>query len=194
MLTMKDVLREGNSLLKVKCSDVEIPLKQDDEKILREMYEYVYNSVDEKLQELYDLRPAVGIAAPQIGITKKMIAIIAPDESGNEHTMILVNPKLKSYSEELTYLPGGEGCLSVDRKLDGLVHRPARVVFDAYWYDYNTRELKLKTTRLRGYLAVVFQHEYDHLQGILFVDRINPKDPYNVPSTSHPIQFKGEEE
>ena len=70
------------------------------------------------------MRPAVGLAAPQLGILKKMIAIVAPDEFGNEHEFALINPKLLSYSDELTYLEGGEGCLSVDRPCDALIHRP----------------------------------------------------------------------
>jgi peptide deformylase len=186
---MKDVIREGNPILKEKSLNVELPLSSEDENTIREMYEYVRDSIDPNLSKLYDLRPAVGIAAPQIGILKKMIAIIAPDEDGNEHTMILINPKLKSYSDELTYLEGGEGCLSVDRVCDAYIHRPARVTFEAYFYDYETRELTLKTKRLKGYLAVVFQHEYDHLLGILFVDKANVSNPHYVPDNSHPIKF-----
>ena len=131
MITMKDIIREGNPLLKQKAVDVNIPLSNEDEKLIIEMMEYVYNSVDEEMMEKYDLRPAVGLAAPQLGILKKMIAIVAPDEKGVEHEFAIINPRLLSYSDELTYLEGGEGCLSVDRKCDALIHRPKRVSFDA---------------------------------------------------------------
>ena len=47
-----------------------------------------------------------------------------------------------------------------------------------------------KTIKLKGYLAIVFQHEYDHLFGTLFVDRINPTNPFEVPSNSTPVVFK----
>ena len=190
MITMKDVIREGNPLLKQKSADVKIPLSKEDEELIISMMEYVYNSCDPEMNEKYDLRPAVGLAAPQLGILKKMIAIGAPDESGNEHEFALINPKLLSYSDELTYLEGGEGCLSVDRACDAYIHRPARVMFEAYFYDLETGKLEKKRMKLKGYLSVVFQHEYDHLNGILFVDRANKTNPKHIPDNSKPIQFK----
>ena len=193
MITMKDIIREGNTILKQKSQDVTIPLSQEDENTIIEMMEYVYNSCDPEMNEKYDLRPAVGLAAPQIGILKKIIAIVSPDEKGNEHEFAIINPKLISYSDELTYLPGGEGCLSVDRVCDAYIHRPARVTFEAYLYDFETRQVEKKRIKLKGYLAVVFQHEYDHLNGILFVDRANKLDPKFIPENSKPIKFIGEE-
>ena len=192
MILMEDIIREGNNLLKQKSAEVELPLSKADEDTLVSMAEYIYNSVDEEVSVKYHLRPAVGLAAPQIGVLKQMIAILAPDEDGEEHEMILVNPKLLSYSDELTYLKGGEGCLSVDREVKGLVHRPKRITFSAYFYEDG--KLTFKKMRLKGYLAVVFQHEYDHLQGILFPDRINETNPFFVPKNSTPVRFKGEEE
>ena len=190
MILMKDIIKEGNPLLKEKSIDVELPISLEDAEILNSMIEYIFNSIDPKVAEKYDLRPAVGIAAPQIGILKKMIAIVAPDESGNEHEFALINPKLLSYSDELTYLEGGEGCLSVDRACDAYIHRPARVMFEAYFYDLETGKLEKKRMKLKGYLSVVFQHEYDHLNGILFVDRANKTNPKHIPDNSKPIQFK----
>lgn len=192
MITMKDIIREGNPLLKEKSVDVKIPLSKEDEELMIKMMEYVYNSCDPEFNEKYDLRPAVGLAAPQLGILKKMIAIVAPDENGNEHEFALINPKLLSYSDELTYLETGEGCLSVDRVCTAYIHRPARVTFEAYFYDLETGNLEKKRMKLKGYLAVVFQHEYDHLKGILFVDRANKDNPMYIPENSKPIKFKGE--
>lgn len=194
MLTMKDVIKEGNPLLKAKSSDVQLPLSKEDEQLIIDMMEYVHNSIDDEMCAKYDLRPAVGIAAPQLGILKKMIAIVAPDESGIEHEFALINPKLISYSDELTYLEGGEGCLSVDRKCDALIHRPKRVTFEAYIYNFKSGTINKQKIRLSGYLAVVFQHEYDHLNGILFVDRANQENPYFIPENSTPIKFNFEEE
>ncbi len=192
MITMKDVIREGNPLLKEKSVDVKIPLSKEDEELMISMMEYVYNSCDPELNEKYDLRPAVGLAAPQLGILKKMIAIVAPDENGNEHEFALINPKLISYSDELTYLEGGEGCLSVDRVCNAYIHRPARVTFESYFYDLETGKLEKKRMKLKGYLAVVFQHEYDHLNGVLFVDRANKENPMYIPENAKPIKFKDE--
>ena len=66
MITMKDVIREGNQLLKEKSVEVQIPLSKEDEELMISMMEYVYNSCDPEFNEKYDLRPAVGLAAPQV--------------------------------------------------------------------------------------------------------------------------------
>ena len=85
----------------------------------------------------------------------------------------LINPKLISHSEELIYSSGGEGCLSVNRDVEGIVPRYARVTIEGYDIDGN----KIKI-RAREELAIAFQHEIDHLNGILFIDKIDPKNPF----------------
>ena len=107
----------------------------------------------------------------------------------NEHFSPLINPVLLSYSNELTYLKGGEGCLSVDRDVRGLIHRPKRISVRAQYYDVETGTLEEKVFKFEGYISVVFQHEFDHLKGILFVDRINKENPFFVPENSTPIKF-----
>lgn len=192
MILMKDIIREGNPILKQKSLPVELPLSEEDENTLNLMIDYIFNSIDEEIGKKYNLRPAVGLAAPQIGILKKMIVIYAFDEHDNEHFYPLVNPVLLSYSNELTYLPGGEGCLSVDREARGLIHRPKRVTFRADVYDPETGLLTNQVIKLEGYMAVVFQHEFDHLKGTLFVDRIKKEDPFHIPENSTPIKFGDE--
>ena len=187
---MKDIIIEGNELLRKKSELVKIPMSEEDKKSMELMIDYIFNSIDEEISKQYDLRPAVGIAAPQIGINKKMLVIYAFDEHGNEHFYPMVNPKLVSYSDELTYLGGGEGCLSVTREAKGLIHRSKRVTVDTYLYSEG--KLKKVTLRLKGYISIVFQHEYDHLNGILFVDHINKENPFFVPSNSTPIKFSEE--
>lgn len=189
MLLMDDIIREGNSLLKEKSQNVNLPLSEEDEHIINLMIDYIFNSIDEEISEKYKLRPAVGLAAPQIGILKKMIVIYAFDEDGNEHFYPLINPVLLSYSNELTYLKGGEGCLSVDRDVRGLIHRPKRISVRAQYYDVETGKVEEKIFKFEGYISVVFQHEFDHLKGILFVDRINKENPFFVPENSTPIKF-----
>ncbi len=188
MILMKDIIKEGNPILNQKSVDVELPISTEDAETLNSMIEYIFNSIDPTVSEKYGLRPAVGIAAPQIGILKKMIVINAYDEDGKEHFYAIVNPKLMSYSDELTYLQGGEGCLSVERETQGLIHRHKRVTVKGHFLENG--KLVNKTIKLKGYLAIVFQHEYDHLFGTLFVDRINPANPFEVPSNSTPVVFK----
>ena len=86
---------------------------------------------------------------------------------------ILINPKIISNSVEKIYVDGGEGCLSVNREVEGIVPRYARVTLEAYDMDGN----KI-TVRAREELAIAFQHEMDHLNGIMFTDKINKKNPY----------------
>lgn len=190
MIKMNDILREGNTLLNKKSHDVVLPLSSEDENTLLLMIDYIRNSTDEEIACQYGLRAAVGIAAPQIGVLKKMIVIWAFDEKGREHYYPLVNPKIVSYSSELTFLPGGEGCLSVDREVEGYVHRPNKITFEAY--HYTDGSLQLKRFILRGYLAIIFHHEYDHLNGILFTERINQNNPFFIPENAKPIAFPDE--
>lgn len=192
MILMKDITREGNPILKTKCIDVQLPLSSEDEKSIKSMIEYLINSQDDELAKKYGLRPGVGLAAPQIGLNKKMLVILAYDEKGKIHFYPMINPKLISYSEEKTYLETGEGCLSVDREVQGLVHRAKRVTVETYLY--NDGKLTHVKLRLQNYIAVVFQHEYDHLNGILFVDRINKQNPFEVPNNSTPVVFNFDEE
>lgn len=193
MILMKDIIREGNPLLREKSVEVNLPLSKEDEDILLSMIEYIDNSIDEEIAEKYELRAAVGIAAPQIGILKKMFVIYLTDEQGLEHFYPLVNPKIVSYSDEQIYLPGGEGCLSVDREVTGLIHRARRITAKAHLYDPETRKLKEVILKLKNYPALVFQHEYDHLFGTLFPDRINKNNPFAVPENSVPVVFPKEE-
>lgn len=187
MILMKNIITEENPLLRNKCVDVQLPLSNEDEQTLIDMIEYLENSQDDELAKKYGLRPGVGLAAPQIGICKKMLVILAYDEKGKEHFYPMVNPKLVSYSEEKTYLDTGEGCLSVNRMVQGLVHRAKRVTVDTYLY--NNGKLEHVRLRLKNYIAIVFQHEYDHLNGTLFVDRINKENPFLVVENSSPVKF-----
>lgn len=193
MLLYKDIVRDGESILKAKSSDVLIPLSEADEQIIREMNEYLINGYDDEFVSKHDIRPGVGIAAPQIGVSKKMFCILTFDEHGDYHNYCFINPKIISHSEELTYLETGEGCLSVDEVHRGLIHRPKRIKVRTYLYDYETREIMEVVMQLKGYLAIVFQHEYDHLFGKLFYEHINKDHPFYIPSNSKPVIFKVEE-
>ncbi len=191
MILMKDIIREGDPRLNQKASVVD-PVTEDDINLLKEMVEYIRNSVDEGISEKYNLRPSVGLAAPQLGIMKRIIAMSFYDEEDNFHEYALINPKVTSYSVELAYLKGGEGCLSVDREVKGLVMRKRKIAFKALQLiDNELVEVKVK---LKGYAAIVFQHEYDHLDGILFPERINQEDPFFVPNNATAVVFEDEEE
>lgn len=182
MITMSDIIREGHVTLREVAKDVPIPLSDEDKRIGEKLLEYVKNSQDIEIAEEHGLRPGVGLAAPQINICKRIIAVSAIDENEEEFSYILFNPKIISHSVEKTFLPGGEGCLSVDREIPGYVPRYSRITVRAT--NINGEEIKL---RLSGFKAIVCQHEIDHLNGVLFFDHINKDNPLAVPENAQSL-------
>jgi peptide deformylase len=183
MLTMEDIIRDGHPTLRKVAAEVLMPPSEEDKQILKSLMEYVQNSQNAEMVAQYGLRPGIGLAAPQINIAKRMIAIHVQDEKDNVYSYALFNPKIASHSIERSYLTSGEGCLSVDESIPGYVPRFARVTVKGQ--DINGKEIKL---RLRGLPAVVFQHEIDHLNGIMFYDHIDKNDPYKVVENAIPIE------
>ncbi|GAB3069188.1 peptide deformylase [Salinicoccus sesuvii] len=183
MLTMKDIIRDPDPFLRIRTAEVK---EVDEETILqlKEMREYLVNSQNEETAEKYGLRPGVGLAAPQVGIDKRMIAVYIEGEEGEVlHDYMLINPKVKSHSVTETYLPSGEGCLSVDEERPGLVHRHSRIKVTAI--DIYGKPVEVKA---KGMLAVVIQHELDHLDGIMFYDRIDQDMPMEPKVGAKPVE------
>ena len=115
----------------------------------------------------------MGLAFPQLGKLKRIIIIVYEYEEGKFENYVIINPKIISHSEEMVALETGEGCLSVNREIEGHVARFARIRITGYDVEGNKISI-----RAREDLAVAFQHEVDHLNGILFYDRINKKKPF----------------
>lgn len=194
MLTYQNIIKEDHPDLRKVSSEVSLPLMQDDIDTLFLMNEYLENGYDDEKCTLYEIRPGVGLSAVQIGVLKRLFVVLGFDEEQELHHYAIINPKIVSHSEALTYIQTGEGCLSVDREVKGLVHRPQRITMRCHLFDFETRETKEVTLRVKGYMAIVFQHEYDHLFGRLFFDRINQENPFFVPENSQPVVFKEIEE
>lgn len=173
MLTMEDIIRDGHPTLRETAEEVPMPPSDEDKKILLDLMEYVQNSQNAETAAQYGLRPGIGLAAPQINVSKRMIAVHVYDEKGVLYSNALFNPKIASHSVERSYLLSGEGCLSVDEVIEGYVPRFARVTVKGY--DLEGKAVKL---RLKGLPAICFQHEIDHLNGIMFYDLIDKNDPY----------------
>lgn len=173
MILMRDIIREGHPTLRKVAKEVQLPLSEEDRQIALDLMEYVVNSQIDELSEKYGLRPGIGLAAPQINVSKRMFALHIEDEEGEvEEHMIAINPKIVSHSVAQSYLETGEGCLSVDRPVEGYVPRYSRITIQAY--DENG---ELFEKRLRGLPAIAFQHELDHLDGVLFFDHIDQQAP-----------------
>ena len=174
MITMRNIIVDGHpNLLKV-SKPVKMPLSFSDKRLARELHEFVVNSQDPKISEKYNLRAAVGIAAPQINILKRMYAVHF-DFLGEMYSHVVINPVITYQIDELIYLPGGEGCLSVDYETEGLTPRHKEIEIEFIDFDPKTNHAKPNKLRLSGYPAIVFQHEYDHLEGILFVSKLYDK-------------------
>lgn len=173
MLRTKDILDEKDPRVRGENTDVVFPLSDEYKKIIPEMLKHLRYSQIEKYSKKYELRPGMGLAAPQLGINKNFFVVCYEVSDGKFEDYVLINPKVISYSEELIYASEGEGCLSVNREVEGIVPRHARITVEGYDLDGN-----LYKYRVREDLAIAFQHELDHLKGILFTDHIDPKDPY----------------
>ncbi len=182
MILIKDIIREGHPTLRQRAAEVVLPLSVEDKTLAKELMEYVVNSQDEEMIEKYDLRPGVGIAAPQVNIPKRIFAIHFDEDSGEDLSIIAINPKIVSHSVEKAYLASGEGCLSVDRSIPGYVPRYARITVKAT--DLEGNEYK---KRLKGLPAIAFQHELDHLNGIMFFDHIDAENPFAEIENALPI-------
>ena len=170
---MRDILDEKEKILHTKSQEVELPLSEEDKKTIKDMIEMLTDSQIPELSEKYHLRPGMGLAAIQLGIPKRYFVVVHEYEPGKFDNYVLINPKIVSTSEEMIYVGEGEGCLSVNRPVDGIVPRHARVTLEAYDEEGN----KIRV-RGREELAIAFQHELDHLNGILFVDKIDKNDPF----------------
>ena len=176
----KDIIKEGNPILREKAKEVKIPLNNHDLLCLEQLFQYLIISENDELAKQYNIRPGVGIAAPQVGESLRMFAMSCVDfldENQTKYAYAVINPKIVEASTEMTYLPDGEGCLSVVRDtIEYVVPRHYQIKFKAYVYDFFTKKTKFITKTLKGYPAIVFQHEYDHLDGILYVDKMLHKD------------------
>ena len=173
MLRTKDIIDEKDKRLRVKSKEVIFPLTKEDKELIETMKEYLQNSQIDELAEKYDLRPGLGLSAIQLGIAKRYFVVVNELDDNEFETYVLINPKMISNSVEQIYVADGEGCLSVNRPVEGIIPRYARVTMEAY--DTEGRKIHV---RAREELAICFQHELDHLNGILFTDHIDPKNPF----------------
>lgn len=143
-------------------------VRLEDDEILRKKTRKVEN-IDDKIRELVDdmietmhSQDGVGLAAPQVGVLKRVVVIDLYDDKG---PYVLINPEIIKEKGEQEV---DEGCLSFPNKFAKVV-RPAEVTVKAL--DKDGKEYKLKG---KGLLAQAISHELDHLEGILFVDKMVP--------------------
>lgn len=155
------VLAYGNSTLRKKCTDVE--LNEDTKAIVANMFETM------------EFCRGVGLAAPQVGLLSRIFVIDSTKTNDDDERKsksetpvreVFINAEMLEESGELvTY---EEGCLSIPG-VYGNVDRPKNIVIR--YYDAN---LKLQEKSFTGFAARIIQHEYDHIEGVLFIDKLKP--------------------
>jgi len=120
--------------------------------------------IEEMLQTMYS-ENGIGLAAPQVGVHKQLLIVDCDPDNPATPPLVLINPEIKSYSKDLCNME--EGCLSIPGVYMD-VTRPKAI--EVSFKNEAGRPQKMKATEL---LARVIQHEMDHLNGVLFVDRVN---------------------
>lgn len=166
------IVKDSNPIMRKKSLPVELPLSKQDKETLDAMIEHLKLSQDEEYAKKHNIQAGVGMAAIQIGLLKRMFVIYYQ----NDDKVIqyqLVNPVILETSVKKCALEGGEGCLSVPKHHEGLVHRYYKIKMKAY----DALQNKDIIINAVGYDAVVLQHEYDHLEGKFYYDRINVSAP-----------------
>ena len=111
----------------------------------------------------------VGIAGPQVGLNRRVVAVQRFDKDG-EPFEVYPNIRIVCYSDSLAY--GAEGCLSVPDRREQVL-RSQEIVIE---YASARNDMSMVRDTVKGFTAVIFQHEIDHLDGILYIDRLNIQD------------------
>ncbi len=120
--------------------------------------------IDDMIETMY-AAPGVGLAAPQVGISKRLAVIDVSTKGSQMPLLVLINPVLLEMGGSIEF---EEGCLSLP-DFTSKVTRAERVVVRAV--NREGKEIELET---EGLLAIALQHEIDHLDGTLLIDRISP--------------------
>jgi peptide deformylase len=151
----------------LKVTDIDSPAIQN-------VIDYMIALSAGKGHDKEDTRQMVGLAAPQLGVSKRIITIDrTADGSNKKQTLqVFINPEIVKSSQEM--LPGREGCWSCGN-ICGNVTRAESVVIEGF-----DRYGKLIHVGLDGFVARIAQHEVDHLNGIRFPDRIPVDEPEHL--------------
>ena len=167
------IVKDSNPIMRKRSLPVDMPLSKEDKELLDDMLDYLKKSQDDNYAKKHNIRAGVGMAAIQVGVLKRMFVIYYTGANEQVIQYQLVNPKIIEESLRKCALENGEGCLSVDNDHKGLVHRNYKIVMTAY----DALQDKNIVITARGYDAIVLQHEYDHLEGLFYYDRIDVNNP-----------------
>jgi len=151
-MALLPIIKAPDPRLKKRCAPVE---RVNDE---------IRRLMDDMLETMY-AAPGVGLAAPQVGVLKRIIVVDTGDADGNRKPFRMANPEIVASSDEVVLRE--EGCLSFPDQYEE-VERPATVRVRYLDHENEIRELDAE-----GLQAVCVQHEIDHLDGVLLVDHLS---------------------
>lgn len=152
IMALLTVITAPDPRLKVKAKPV-AKVDKDIRKLMDDMLAAMYRA------------PGIGLAAPQVGIAKRVIVLDIADKEAPPAPLAMANPEILWKSEETVVWE--EGCLSVPEHYAD-VKRPSKVRVR-----YLDRENEIREIEAEGLLATCIQHEMDHLEGVLFIDKIS---------------------
>ena len=151
-MAILDIEILGSRVLREKAAPVEA-VTDDVRRLVRDMIDTMYDA------------EGIGLAAPQVGISERILVVDVADEEENRHMHALVNPVIVEFGKKTE--KESEGCLSIPG-IEEMVTRPASVIVEALTPDGDPVRIEAD-----GLLARALQHEVDHLDGILFIDRLS---------------------
>jgi peptide deformylase len=151
-MAVREIVLMGDPVLREEAAEVP-DFDRELRALVRDMYESMYHA------------EGVGLAAPQIGISKRVLVIDLRKDDEPDARLALINPRVVWHSDETEKSP--EGCLSIPG-LEEIVERPADVHVEGV--DPDGLPIRVEATEL---FSRALQHEIDHLDGILFVDRVS---------------------
>ena len=152
-MALREIVLLGDPVLRKEAEDV-TEFGPELEELVRDMYETMYHA------------EGIGLAAPQIGISKRILVIDLRSEEEPDARLAVVNPTIVWESDETDKAP--EGCLSIPG-FEEVVRRPSEVTIEGF-----TPQGEEMTIEAGDLFARALQHEIDHLDGVLFIDRITP--------------------
>jgi peptide deformylase len=150
-MSVREIAMLGDQALRTPAVDIQT-VDDDLRALIRDMFETMYDA------------EGIGLAGPQIRVGQRVIVVDVREDDG--HPLALINPRILESSRESERAE--EGCLSIPG-IAGVVERAQRVVVEGL--DENGEPVKIEA---EGLLARCLQHEIDHLDGVLFVDRLSP--------------------
>lgn len=139
------------------------PILREKSKPVEEINGKLKETIEQMAELMYKVK-GLGLAANQVGIPKRFFILDVAQKEGNRELLVFINPEILETQGEVSY---EEGCLSIPGYY-AKVNRYAHLLVRAYDLEGKSFERELS-----GLAAIVFQHEYDHLEGVLFIDRLS---------------------